>query len=237
MSARALPKAFLSAAACALALALAVSCTSKPPVISRVYARVIYTQDPSTGVRSESLGVYLVATDPDGIENLDAFYVINDDAELFWKVDKASWVSAIAEGETWIGTASLAMPGSAPLPAGEYRVVLEAAGGETDESTFTVSARPVPAAGAGYPSAKVEEGAIKVAGSTLPTEVWVYGKDDAFASAYPAGTAARPLLLKTIAASSPALADGFTFRVFVWNELDGYGMLVGPLKSGSLSGP
>ena len=71
--------------------------------LPRVCARHLRPRrDPGTS--SETLGVFLVASDPDGIENLSAFYVINDDAELFWKVDRTLWVSSMAEGESWIGS-------------------------------------------------------------------------------------------------------------------------------------
>ena len=52
------------AAAVAL-LALATGCSNKPPVISRVYARVIYQHDTGTDATSEGLSVFLVASDPE----------------------------------------------------------------------------------------------------------------------------------------------------------------------------
>ncbi len=42
-------------------------CAGKPPAISRVFARVIYVHDTDSGKNSETLGVFLVASDPDGI--------------------------------------------------------------------------------------------------------------------------------------------------------------------------
>jgi hypothetical protein len=154
-------------AACALLAVMAAlaGCSGKPPELSRVYGRVIYTHDPATGANAETLGVYLVASDPDGMENLSAFYLINDDAELFWKVDSSAWVSAVAESENWIGTASLTMPGSTHFPSGDYRVVLQNTGGDTVEDTLTVPSRTVSAADAKYPSARVENGTIKVTGA------------------------------------------------------------------------
>lgn len=219
-------------AAVTAALLLLAGCSGKPPVLSRVFGRVIYVHDSASNTNTETLGVYLVASDPDGMENLSAFYVINDDAELFWKVDSGSWVTSPAEGETWIGTASLAMPGTAPIPAGQYRVVLQAKGSATVEDTFTVPSRTVSAAGAKYPTAVVENGSIKVSGVTSGYEVWVYGKDGKFAGTFfPAG-ASKALSVQDLAASSPALLGGFTFRVFAWNRAAGYGVLSGSYPSG-----
>ncbi len=222
-----------AAAACAAALLLLAGCSGKPPVLSRVFGRVIYVHDSATNTNSETLGVFLVASDPDGIENLSAFYVINDEAELFWKVDSSSWVTSTAEGETWIGTTSLSMPGTTPVPPGEYRVVLQASGGATAEDTLTVPSRAITAADAAYPSAVIENGIIKVSGTAEGYEVWVYGKDGRFAGAFPSTGASNPVSVQQIQASGPALAGGFTFRVFAWNAAAGYGVLSGTYSEGS----
>jgi len=219
--------------ACALLATFAVlaGCSGKPPVLSRVYGRVIYTHDPATGANTETLGVFLVASDPDGMENISAFYVINDDAELFWKVDSATWVSAVAEGENWIGTTSIAMPAATPFPSGEYRVVLQNTGGDTVEDTLIVPARTTFAADAKYPTARVENGLITVTGAGKNAEIWAYGNDGKFMAAYPLGAANAPLSVASIAGSSPALTTGFQFRVFVWDANAGYGVLSGPYPS------
>jgi hypothetical protein len=222
-----------AAAAITAALLLLAGCSGKPPVLSRVFGRVIYVHDPVTNTSSETLGVFLVASDPDGMENLSAFYVINDEAELFWKVDSASWVTSSAEGETWIGTTSLSMPGATPVPPGEYRVILQASGGSTVEDTLSVPSRSVSAAEAKYPSAAIENGIITVSGAAAGYEIWVYGKDGAFAGSFPSTGASNPVSLQQIQASGPALAGGFTFRVFVWNAAAGYGVLSGPYTAGS----
>ena len=221
------------APACVAVILLVTGCSGKPPVLSRVFGRVIYVHDAATGTSSESLGVFLVASDPDGIENLSAFYVINDDAQLFWKVDSGTWVTSSAEGETWIGTTSLSMPGAAPIPPGEYRVVLQANGGATVEDTLTVPVRTASAAQAKYPSAVIENGTIAVSGAAGAYEIWVYGKDGAFAGAFPSPGAPKPVTVSAVQSAVPSLAAGFTYRVFVWNASGGYGVLSGPYASGS----
>lgn len=224
-----MPKRIRAAAALILSAALAAGllagCSGKPPVLSRVLGRVVYVHDAAANRNAETLGVYLVASDADGMENLSAFYVINDDAQLFWKVDRASWTSTTAEGESWIGTASLSMPADAPFPPGEYRVVLQANDGATVEDTFTLPAREVTPATAKFPAAVVEAGHIKVSGVSGPYEVWAYGKDGKFAGAFPSSGPSTPVTLESIQASSPALASGFTFRVYAWHPDAGYGVL------------
>jgi hypothetical protein len=214
-----------------LLAALCAGCSGKPPVLSRVLGRVIYVYDSATSTSSETLGVYLVASDPDGMENLSAFYVINDDAELFWKVDSSSWITATAEGESWIGTSFLAMPGASAVPPGEYRVVLQSKDGATVEQTFTVAAREVTAATAKFPTVVVEAGRIRVSGTSGAYEVWAYGKDGRFAGAFSSAGPSSPVSMASINASSPSLASGFTFRVFVWHADAGYGVLSGKYSS------
>lgn len=217
----------------AIAVILATACSNKPPEISRVYARVIYQHDPSSGASTEGLSVFLVASDPDGTENLSAFYVIDDDAQLFWKVDNTTWISSTAEGETWIGSNMIAMPGPAHLPSGAYRVLLQNAGGDTVEEAFTVPPRPVSASEAKYPAATVTDGAIHVTGSYLNVDVWTYGKDGKFVASFPASQKA-PLTLASIAASNPVLAQGFTFRLFAGSARDAFNVVTGPYSSGQM---
>lgn len=224
-----------AAAAAAAAVLLAIGCSNKPPEVARVYARVIYQHDTATGTNGESLSVFLVASDPDGMENLSSFFVINDDAELFWKVDSASWITSTAEGETWIGSNSLDMPSGSSVPAGSYRVILQNAGGDTAEETFTVPARPVSAGGASYPSATVRDGTIQVAGSWQSVDVWTYGKDGKFAAAFPATKKGPPLSVSSLAAAVPALSQGFTFRLFAGSAKDSYNVLSGPYSSGAVT--
>lgn len=221
----------------AAALALLAGCSNKPPAISRVYGRVIYQHDAGTGAFSEGLSVFLVASDPSGMENLSSFYVINDDAELFWEVDSTAWVSSTAEGETWIGSNTLVMQASQPVPAGSYRVLLQNAGGDTVEETFTVSAREVQAAAAAYPAASVNGGAIHLSGPYDSMEVWTYGKDGKYVASFPATRKGPPLEVQKMAAASPALAQGFTFRVFANNAKGGYGALTGPYTVGAVQPP
>jgi hypothetical protein len=221
----------LAIAAC---LALAAGCSGEPPVISRVFSRLTYVRDPQSGQTSKALSVFLVASDPDGIEDLSAFYVIGDDAELFWKVESGSWVKSTAEGETWIGTNSLALPDSLPLPGGDYRVVLQDAAGETVEQTFSIpSDSPSPAEQA-YPRAELRGGAIVVTGPSKDAEVRVYGSDGRFRMGFAAGTAAQPLELSQIAAAVPGLGDDFTFRVAAFDEESGCGVESGPYPSRTL---
>jgi len=216
------------------ATVILAGCSGKPPAIARSYARVIYVHDVVHDTSSETLGVYMVATDPDGMENLTAFYVINDDSQLFWKVDKSDWVTSMAEGESWIGASTLSMPDDASLPPGEYRVVLQNVGGDTVEDTVTVPKRALGAAQASYPTATVKDNEITIKGTAASYEIWAYGAHDMYVASFPVTGASPHIPLKEVAAASPVLKDGFTFRVFSWDESAGFGVLAGPFSSGGL---
>ena len=211
-------------------------CAGKPPEISRAFARVLYSYDTATRKTSESLGVFLVATDPDGLENLSAFYAINDEAELYWKVDRTEWITTSAEGETWIGTTSLSMPDASPFPAGTWRIVLQDTGGETVEQTVTIPDRTVRADKAVYPTAGVHAGSIGAGRVSGAYDVWVYSREGKFLASYGVSGASHALAVQTVTAALPALAGGFTYRIFAWDEKAGYGVVSGPYSTGALSG-
>jgi hypothetical protein len=222
-------------AAALLGALLLGGCAGKPPSIARVYARPVY-QRGAGETATARLSVFLVANDPDGIEDLSAFYVINDDAELFWKVDSSSWIKATAEGETWIGTNALSMPDSGPVPPGTYRVVLEDQSGETTEMNFDI---PVPSdlpAKATYPTATVSGDAITVSGPYASYEVWTYAPDGTFLAGFPVPDPSKPLEVSRLIASNPLLAQGFTARAYAYNERGGYAVLSDPVKSPALQG-
>jgi hypothetical protein len=240
-----------------LSSALLAGCSGKPPQISRVFRQLLLVHDLQANSYTERLSVFVVGSDPDGSDDLSTLYVINDDAEAFWTVDSKSWSSSTAEGETWIGTNGLAMPGGAPLPAGTYRVILQDAGGETAEDSFTLPDEGVDPSKVSYPVASVKAGIIRITGPVTGPEIWIYTKEDRFLmrlpmgqsiqpavpagqGAAPAGAGARPtgsggntLALKDIAAAYPTLTQGFIFWAY-GQDPQRFGLLSGPYSSGSL---
>jgi hypothetical protein len=227
------PRAGASGAVLAAALAAAglgglAGCTGEPPVISRVFAQPVFVRDVERNVTWARLGVFLVAADPDGQDDLCAFYVINDEAELYWKVESGAWVTAVAEGETWIGSNTLALPGSDPPPAGEYRVVLQDQGGETVEDTFTLARVEMPEQSA-WPSAALEDDTIRVINRQEITQVWFYSRDGKVESTLPVPAGADRLA--GVRASVPGFAAGSTFWIYGYDRSKLRGLLVGPYRS------
>lgn len=217
-----------AAAIAALALAgLLAGCTGEPPAIARVFAQPVFVRDLERQLTWARLGVFLVATDPDGQDDLSAFYVINDEAELFWKVESGAWVTATAEGESWIGSNALAMPGSDPPPAGEYRVVLQDQGGETVEDVFTIASLSAPEESA-WPSASFEDDTIAVANRPQIAQAWFYAPDGTLIATQP--VPADTGRLDGVHASVPGLAPGSTFWIYGYDRAKRRGLMIGPYR-------
>ena len=102
------------------------------------------------------------------------------------------------------------------------------------EDTFTVPARTHAASDASYPTARVANGKIRIAGPYSSCEVWAYGKDGRFAVAQPAAGSSPTVDIATIASASPVLAGGFSFRVYSWDEKAAYGVLSETYQTGTL---
>lgn len=149
-------------AAALLSLFLGSSCGGAPPELSVIEWRIELR--PSDSGSYESLSVFSSVRDPDGIDDVEALWVVADGAELSWTLDDSNWSKREEGGETWIGGAGLAMPEYGPLPRGDYRVVAADFAGRRTERRFTI-----PASGAvpAPPTCSVEGGSVIVE-STWP---------------------------------------------------------------------
>lgn len=218
----------LAAVIAAAGLAGLAGCTGEPPVITRVFAQPVFVRDVERNVTWCRLGVFLMATDPDGQDDLSAFYVINDEAELFWKVESGAWVTATAEGESWVGSNTLAMPGSDPPPPGDYRVVLQDQGGETVENSFSIAPVETPGQSA-WPSASLEDDVITVANRQDVTQVWVTSRDGKLATTLPVPAGADRIT--GVRALVPGFASGSTFWIYGYDRSKLRGLLIGPYRA------
>jgi hypothetical protein len=118
-----------------LILAVLCSCSKTEPRIPYGFIQLVYSQG-QTGPE-ERFSFFVIAEDDDGIENLNELYLYHDWEGLRWKLSAEDWVTVPEEGKTWIGSRSIAMPGGAPLPRGQYRAVLVNKGGDQTERTFS----------------------------------------------------------------------------------------------------
>ncbi len=217
-------------------MAFLAACTGKPPEILRTSTQRIIVRDLKNGSTYEKLSVFMVGADQDGPDDLDLFYVINDEAELFWSVDSKTWASSTADGETWIGTNGIRMPSGAPLPLGAYRLILQDAGGDTAETSFEIQGTAIEASRVSFPSVVVKNGAIKTTGSFHTPEIWVYADDGRFLARLAADATAAPITLAGLGASYPEMKDAFAFWAYGRDESRNVGLLSGPYPASSLTG-
>lgn len=106
-------------------------CSQSSPTITQVSLRLVYLEE-DAGIR-ESFSLFVAPQDTDGSADLGELYLINDDAQLVWKVTDTQWISSENSGQTWIGGHKLLGPADQNLPRGKFRVVLVDKGGKRTE--------------------------------------------------------------------------------------------------------
>jgi len=121
-----------------LAIFVFGACSQADPKIVSSSFRLAYRSFDSS--ISETLSFFILASDDDGIADLESMYLLNDDAQLFWKLTVDDWLVSERSGETWVGSHALSMPGGSPFPRGTYRAVLMDKGGARSERPVFLNA-------------------------------------------------------------------------------------------------
>jgi len=192
-------------------LMLLLTCTGQPPEILRVYWQLNIVQDLEQNLSYQSLSIFVKPSDPDGFEDIEDLYLINDEQELFWRLDVDSWVQSGTDQEIWIGSNSLKMPDGASFPAGEYRILLRDVGGDSAEQSIRLPFVPSREAKRYLPTVSVAQGEIRVGGEAENYQVWVYDAGGRYVASFPISD--TPLRVQSITGSQPALQGGFSFKV------------------------
>jgi hypothetical protein len=123
---------------CLGGLLILPSCSRSEPKITYGFISLVYYQ--GTERPEERFSFFIIPDDDDGIENLADLYLYHDREQLRWHIQSEDWVVYEQDGQTWIGTRSIAMTGDETLPRGQYRAVLVNKGGERSERLFTFDA-------------------------------------------------------------------------------------------------
>lgn len=122
----------------AVLLLFSVSCSRTKPEITYGFMQlVLYQGDPRP---VEHFSFFIFPKDEDGIENLEELYLYHDREQLRWHIKNDEWITYVQDGNTWIGTRSIAVQEGLSLPRGQYRAVLINKGGEKGERNFTFDA-------------------------------------------------------------------------------------------------
>lgn len=205
---------------------LIMACSGKPPEIQRVFWQINLIDDREQNLVYPALSLFLQADDPDGFEDLEEIYLINDEEELFWRLDSTSWQKSGSEDEIWIGSNSISMPGGSPLPGGEYRVMLLDVGGDAAEQTIFLKDSDFKIERGLIPEITIDEEEIRVSGRADSYTLWVYGKDRQYQRSFALDQ--DRIGIQEIIAVNPAYNESFSFRVYSSFK---------ETKSGIISGP
>ena len=87
------------------------SCSESAPKISQTFWQINLMHDQKTGKDSQALTIFVMASDDDGIDDLDKMYVINDEYQLYWEISGSSLrMEKYGENEVWMGSNFITMP-------------------------------------------------------------------------------------------------------------------------------
>jgi hypothetical protein len=207
-------------------LLLLLSCTGEPPEILRVFWQLNLNQDLEQNLTYQSLSLFVKPNDPDGFEDIEDLYLINDEQELFWRLDGETWAQSGSDQDIWIGSNSLKMPDGASFPAGEYRILLRDVGGDSAEQTIRLQLVSSKQARTYLPRVTVGDGEIRVSGEATAYQLWVYDTGGRYIASFPISK--NPLTIRAVTSSQPALREGFSFKVYGVTEDRNLGVSSGP---------
>ena len=217
---------FVGAAGVAGLLCLLAACEVAAPEAHELFWKRVVFADLRQGRTYETLTLFARVSDADGLDDLDALYVMNDEAQLFWRLTPEVWVVDRSDSGTWIGSTALAMPSDEPLPAGVYRVIVQDIAGQTAERSFRIAGGTGPEAlrQAEAMEVAIDANELAVTGPFASYEVWLYGSAG---SRVAAAAFAERIDLES-ALPEGMLADELLLYVYAEPPDDGSGYLTGP---------
>jgi hypothetical protein len=157
---------------------LLTACTRAQPSIEFGTMRLVWQQVDS--VLTPTLIFFVMASDPDGAEDLEELRLYHDDDGLLWRFTSDNWQRLEESGKTWIGSKMLRMPQGESFPSGQYRAVVIDKAGEQGEKTFGFE---MPADSKyRFPRLSVAEGNYSVTSDYPENYLLCYHSDGAFRS-------------------------------------------------------
>ena len=197
-----------------------LACTENSPEINQVFWQINKFNDTGNNSYHERLVLFLDVSDEDGTEDLKTLYVINDDAELYWKISSDEWIHRPEKGENWIGTNTITMNDYSPIPAGSYRVVVVDDAGEREETEIFVAATETAVLPEHFPSAVVRQNSLSYSENT--EYIWFYSSDMKLISE--AATAGNEW--KSVSAPEKTK----TAYLYRFDRAGGFGLVSGPYE-------
>jgi hypothetical protein len=155
--------------------ALLSSCSENPPEIDQQFWQINRFNDLESGEIYDTLSLFLLVEDPDGIEDISSLYIINDSSELFWKLSPEDWVIKENQGVTWIGSNRIKTDDRSMFPTGNYRALVIDEAGERVEHTFYLK-------NSSFSPEKKDFPVMNILGKSISVEssadvIWIYRND------------------------------------------------------------
>lgn len=159
------------------ALSLLTACEISAPETHNLFWKRVMFENLELGRTYETLTIFAQVWDANGIEDLDRLFVINDQAQLYWRLSSDDWViDQSGSGAPWIGSTALAMPEDKSLPGGIYRVIVQDISGKTTEIRFQITENDGPRMTqlAEEINATLQGDELAVIGPFTEYELWAY---------------------------------------------------------------
>jgi len=150
------------------------SCKENPPEIQQLFWQLTIVEDKDIDIVYESLSIFVHPMDEDGIEDVESVYIINDSAELFWKLNNDNWERKESEGYSWLGSNRIVMADYSAFPRGTYRVIVIDAGGNRDEGEIYLGADKLTQSQIDFPTLLVEENKFTIDSVYSKHTLWLY---------------------------------------------------------------
>jgi hypothetical protein len=214
------------AASVLAACLLLTTCAGKPPEIGALFWQHNLVDDREQDLLYYALSVFVQASDADGSEDLEEVYIIHDDEELFWRLDRETWLTRTQGDTSWVGSNSISLPEGRMLPGGEYRVLVTDAGGDSAETSFILKTQNMIEPRRLLPTVTVDADTIRVAGGRKSYAVWLYDAAGKFTTALLLEQ--TRFSIRQILAAHPDLASGFSFRIHGTPQGGELGFVSGP---------
>jgi hypothetical protein len=163
--------------------------------------------------------------DPDGFDDIETLYLINDKEELFWSLDTDSWQKSSNNNETWLGTNGFTMPDYSPFPTGEYRLLLQDLGGKDDEKVIYVKSKNIPTSTIKFGTSIIEDQKLTISNSYENNEIWIYATNWRFISSY---SIKQEVLLPDLFNIVQQIEHGFNYYLYSYDEINDIGIINGP---------
>lgn len=210
---------------CIFLIAL-INCSDKPPEIIEIFWQVNLFQNREIDKIYQKLSLFINVDDPDGFDDIEMLYLINDENELFWSLESEEWYKSTSGTQTWIGTNGFSMPDHSPFPGGKYRILLQDMGGQTDEKEIYLSKTKYDPAKITFPLPKIEEQTITITGDFPNPEILVYDDSKRFINNHAVNK--EGLTIQQITSGRSQLANSFMYYVFAFDNKNDMGLMSGP---------